>query len=620
MDLFEYQAKDLFAAVRRARARRAASPRRPSEARAIAAEFAAAGSPRVVVKAQVKTGGRGKAGGVKLADRPGRGRRPAAEADPRHGHQGPHRAPGAGRPRPATSRRSTTCRSCSTAPTAPSWRCARCEGGMEIEAARRHSSPDALARVAVDPLAGVDAAKAAEIVAAGRARRRTARPGAPRPGERLWAVFADEDATLVEVNPLVLTADGRVVALDGKVTLDDNAGFRHPDHDGSPTRAPPTRSRRRAKAKHLNYVKLDGEVGIIGNGAGPGHVHARRRRLRRRGVRRRPAGELPGHRRRRLGRGDGQRPGDHPVRPEVRSVFVNVFGGITSCDAVANGIVSALGMLGDRGEQVTTPLVVRLDGNNAEEGRRILDEAGHRAWSSRSTRWTVRRGGPPSSPQPAGRTGSDEMAIFLTGDSRSSSRASPAPRARKHTRADARLRHRRRRRHQPAQGRPDRRPRRRPRSRCSARSPRRWRRPAPTCRWSSCPPAGHQGRGDRGDRRADPAGHRDHRGHPGPRHRRVLGATPSRPGNATRIVGPNCPGLIASPGKSNAGIIPADITGAGPDRAGLQVGHADLPDDVRAARHRLLHRGRHRRRPGHRHHAHRLPRRRSRTTPRPTRS
>jgi succinyl-CoA synthetase beta subunit len=193
--------------------------------------------------------------------------------------------------------------------------------------------------------------------------------------ERLWAVFTDEDATLVEVNPLILTGDGRVVALDGKVTLDDNAAYRQ-DHDrfADPTAADPLEAR--AKAKHLNYVKLEGEVGIIGNGAGlvmstldvvalAGEAFG--------GIR--PANFLD------IGGGASAEVMANGLEivlsdASVRSVLVNVFGGITSCDEVANGIVSALGMLSARGEQVSHPIVVRLDGNNAAEGRRILADAG----------------------------------------------------------------------------------------------------------------------------------------------------------------------------------------------------------------------------------------------------
>jgi succinyl-CoA synthetase beta subunit len=219
----------------------------------------------------------------------------------------------------------------------------------------------------------VDHAKALEIVKAGRIPDEAAE-GAALLAERLWAVFTDEDATLVEVNPMVLTPDGKVLALDGKVTLDDNAGFRQ-EHGRFADASAGDPIEERAKEKHLNYVKLDGEVGIIGNGAGlvmstldvvayAGEPFG--------GVR--PANFLD------IGGGASAEVMANGLEivlsdPSVRSVFVNVFGGITACDAVANGIVSAVALLKERGEEVNRPIVVRLDGNNAAEGRRILQEA-----------------------------------------------------------------------------------------------------------------------------------------------------------------------------------------------------------------------------------------------------
>jgi succinyl-CoA synthetase beta subunit len=246
------------------------------------------------------------------------------------------------------------------------------EGGMEIEqlAVER---PDALARIPIDPIAGVDRAKAAEIAAAGKIPEAVADQAADVI-VKLWETFVAEDATLVEINPLVRDPQDKVVALDGKVTLDDNAGFRHPGHAGLVDERTEDPLEAKAKAKHLNYVKLDGAVGIIGNGAGlvmstldvvayAGERHG--------GVK--PANFLD------IGGGASAEVmaagldvvlGD----PAVKSVFVNVFGGITACDAVASGIVEALKILGDG---ATKPLVVRLDGNNVLEGRRILDEANH---------------------------------------------------------------------------------------------------------------------------------------------------------------------------------------------------------------------------------------------------
>jgi succinyl-CoA synthetase beta subunit len=370
VDLFEYQAKELFAeyGVPIPEGKVAHTP---AEARQIAADFAAQDKPVVVIKAQVKVGGRGKAGGVKLAGGPDEALDKAsqilgmdikghtvnsvlvaADTDIAQEYYLSFLLDRAER---------TFLSMCSV------------EGGVEIEeVARTH--PEALAKIEVDPLAGVKAAKAIQIITAGGLPEE-ARAGAAALAERLWAVFTGEDATLVEVNPLVFTGDGRVVALDAKVTLDDNAAFRHdPGRFADPQVGDPIEAR--ARAKHLNYVKLDGQVGIIGNGAGlvmstldvvayAGEEFG--------GVR--PANFLD------IGGGASAEVMANGLEivlsdPSVRCVFVNVFGGITSCDAVANGIVSAIGMLSAAGEVVSHPIVVRLDGNNAAEGRRILDEAG----------------------------------------------------------------------------------------------------------------------------------------------------------------------------------------------------------------------------------------------------
>ena len=369
MDLFEHQAKELFAEY--------GMPvpvgkvaQTPAEAQAIAAEFAAAGKPRVVVKAQVKVGGRGKAGGVKLVAGPEEAAAAAAAilgmdikghtvrkvlveeaSDIAAEYYLSYLLDRANR---------TFLAICSA------------QGGMDIEQVAR-SSPQAVARVPVSALTGVDSAKAMEIVTAGGLAPE-AREGAAVLAEKLWAMFADEDATLAEINPVILTRDGRVVALDAKVTLDDNAAPRQ-GHDrfADPASADPLEAR--AKASHLNYVKLDGQAGIIGNGAGlvmstldvvayAGESFG--------GVR--PANFLD------IGGGasaEAMADGLDIVLsdPSVRSVLVNVFGGITSCDAVASGIVSAIGLLAERGEAVGRPIVVRLDGNSAAEGRQILTEA-----------------------------------------------------------------------------------------------------------------------------------------------------------------------------------------------------------------------------------------------------
>ncbi len=369
MDLFEYQARDIFE-KHGVPVLGGVVATTPDEARAAAQTLLGDAPGVVVVKAQVKTGGRGKAGGVKLA-------RSADEAAEHaaailgmdiKGHT-VHRVMVAAGAKIASEFYFSL-----LLDRAERRYLAMCsvEGGMEIEqlAVER---PEALAKVAVDPRVGIDQAKADEIVAAAGFDAEVAGKVADVL-RKLWVVYRDEDATLVEVNPLVLTEDGDVVALDGKVSLDANADFRHPEHADLEDAAATDPLEARAKEKDLNYVKLDGEVGIIGNGAGlvmstldvvayAGEKHG--------GVK--PANFLD------IGGGasaEVMAAGLDIILtdPQVKSVFVNVFGGITACDAVANGIVAALEILGD---EASKPLVVRLDGNNVVEGRRILADANH---------------------------------------------------------------------------------------------------------------------------------------------------------------------------------------------------------------------------------------------------
>ncbi|WP_182111956.1 MULTISPECIES: ADP-forming succinate--CoA ligase subunit beta [unclassified Actinotalea] len=366
MDLFEYQARDVFE-KHGVPVLGGVVARTPEEARAAAEQL---GGGTVVVKAQVKTGGRGKAGGVKLAHSPDEAAQRAEEIlglDIK-GHVVRTLMVAQGAQIAEEYYFSVLLDRAERRYLAM----ASVEGGMEIEqlAVER---PEALARVAVDPIVGIDEAKAAEIVAAAGFAADVA-PQVAEVIQKLWTVYAEEDATLVEVNPLVRTKDGAIVALDGKVTLDGNAAFRHPEHAELEDAAAADPLEARAKESDLNYVKLDGEVGIIGNGAGlvmstldvvayAGEGHG--------GVK--PANFLD------IGGGasaEVMAAGLDIILsdPQVKSVFVNVFGGITACDAVANGIVSALEILGDA---ATKPLVVRLDGNNVVEGRRILAEAAH---------------------------------------------------------------------------------------------------------------------------------------------------------------------------------------------------------------------------------------------------
>ncbi|MFZ3472406.1 ADP-forming succinate--CoA ligase subunit beta [Streptomyces sp. 4.24] len=369
MDLFEYQARDLFAkhgvpvlageVIDTPEAAREATERMGGKS---------------VVKAQVKVGGRGKAGGVKLAATPDEAVARATDilGMDIKGH---------------------TVHKVMIAETAPEileeyyvsylldrtnrtfLAMASVAGGMDIEQVAEET-PEKLAKVPVNANEGVTIEKAREIVALAQFPAEVAEQVA-EVLVTLWATFIAEDALLVEVNPLAKVASGAVIALDGKVSLDENAEFRQPGHEEFVDHAAANPLEAAAKAKNLNYVKLDGEVGIIGNGAGlvmstldvvayAGENHG--------GVK--PANFLD------IGGGASAAVMANGLEiilgdPDVKSVFVNVFGGITACDEVANGIVQALQLLEDKGEAVTKPLVVRLDGNNAELGRKILSDANH---------------------------------------------------------------------------------------------------------------------------------------------------------------------------------------------------------------------------------------------------
>lgn len=364
MDLFEYQARDLFEEYG-VPVLRAEVAQTPEEARAAAEKL---GGGTVVVKSQVKVGGRGKAGGVKLAKNPDEAAARAEEilgldikghitkrvmiaegADIAEEYYFSILLDRANR---------TYLAMCSK------------EGGMDIEQLAEER-PEALAKVEVSPLKGIDDATAQKIVDEAGFDPETGAKIVPVL-KSLWKVYKDEDASLVEVNPLVKTGDGKIVALDGKMTLDGNAEFRNDNLAKLEDEDAEDPLERKAKGMGLNYVKLDGEVGIIGNGAGlvmstldvvayAGENHGNVK----------PANFLDiggGASAEVMANGLDVILGDD----QVKSVFVNVFGGITACDAVANGIVKALEILGD---SASKPLVVRLDGNNVEEGRRILEQA-----------------------------------------------------------------------------------------------------------------------------------------------------------------------------------------------------------------------------------------------------
>jgi succinyl-CoA synthetase beta subunit len=368
VDLYEYQAKELFA-KHGVPTQSGIVVTTAEDARDAAERIGAT----VVVKAQVKTGGRGKAGGVKLASTPAEA---AEKAEAILGLDIKGHIVGKVLVTEASDidqeyyvsflldRANRTYLAMASV-----------EGGMEIEqlAVER---PEALAKVPVDALEGVTAAKAAEIAdAAGFAA--DVRDQVIDILQKLWVVFTAEDATLVEVNPLVKDPTGKVLALDGKVTLDENADFRHADHGALVDHSATDPLELAAQQKDLNYVKLDGEVGIIGNGAGlvmstldvvayAGEEFG--------GVK--PANFLD------IGGGASAQVMADGLEiilgdPSVKSVFVNVFGGITACDEVANGIVQAIELIKEHGKAIDKPLVVRLDGNNAELGRRILDDAEH---------------------------------------------------------------------------------------------------------------------------------------------------------------------------------------------------------------------------------------------------
>jgi succinyl-CoA synthetase beta subunit len=365
VDLFEYQARDLFESDQ-IPVLAGAVATTPEQAHAAATKIGG----KVVVKAQVKVGGRGKAGGVKLAENADDAKTKAAAilGMDIKGH---------------------TVNKVMIAQAAPIDSeyylailldranrnflvMASVAGGMEIEEVA-HKTPEKLAKVGINPNVGIDKAKAIEIAKGGQFPADVIDQVA-EVLVKLWQAFIKEDATLMEINPLVKTSDGKVIALDGKVTLDDNSGFRHPEHEVLVDHESTNPLEKLAKEKDLNYVKLDGQVGIIGNGAGlvmstldvvayAGEKY---------GVK--PANFLD------IGGGASAEVMANGLSiilgdSDVRSVFVNVFGGITACDAVANGIVQALDMLGSK---ATKPIVVRLDGNNVELGRKILNDANHR--------------------------------------------------------------------------------------------------------------------------------------------------------------------------------------------------------------------------------------------------
>jgi succinyl-CoA synthetase beta subunit len=365
MDLFEYQARDLFEA-HGIPVLAGAVASTPAEAKSAAASMGG----KVVVKAQVKIGGRGKAGGVKVATDPDD---TFAKAEAILGMDIKGHIVGKVMIAQAAPIKEEYYLAILLDRAAGTFLVmASVAGGMDIEQVA-HETPEKLARVHVNPAKGVDLALAQSIAQQAQFPEAVQEQVA-EVLVKLWACFVAEDATLVEVNPLVQTDDGRIIALDGKVTLDDNAAFRHPDHESLIDHGATNPLEALAKEKDLNYVKLDGQVGIIGNGAGL--VMSTLDVVAYAGERfggMKPANFLD------IGGGASAQVMADGLSiilndRDVKSVFVNVFGGITACDAVANGIIQALEILGSK---ATKPIVVRLDGNNVIEGRRILKEANH---------------------------------------------------------------------------------------------------------------------------------------------------------------------------------------------------------------------------------------------------
>ena len=366
MDLYEYQAKELFA-LHQISTQVGKVATNAEDAKKAAEDF----NKPVVVKAQVKTGGRGKAGGVKLANNPEEAFEKAKNIlglDIK-GHIVKKVLI-----TPAEDIKEEYYVSFLLDRTNRTFLAmASVAGGMDIEEVAA-KTPEKLAKISINPITGVDQIKAKEIAQKADIPTEVLTQVAELI-EKMWKAFIEVDATLIEINPLVRTNDDRIIALDGKVTLDDNALYRHPDFEKFIDTANVDPLETRAKEKDLNYVKLDGSVGIIGNGAGlvmstldvVAYAGEKFGQVK-------PANFLD------IGGGasaqvmaDGL--GIILSDPSVKSVFVNVFGGITACDAVANGIVQALEILKNDSTIKPRPIVVRLDGNNAEEGLRILKSA-----------------------------------------------------------------------------------------------------------------------------------------------------------------------------------------------------------------------------------------------------
>jgi succinyl-CoA synthetase beta subunit len=357
MDLYEYQGKELFRrhGIPVSEGRLATSP---GEARAAAEELGG----EVVVKAQVLAGGRGKAGGIKLAASP-----EDAEARARdilgldiRGHVVR---------KLWIERASEIAREYYVSLTfdrgekRPLYMLTT-EGGVDIEEVVERN-PDAIVRLHVDPLEGFQPWQARRLVYGSGIAEPSEQKQIAAIVARLHACFVDSDAMLCEINPLIVTPEGEVRALDAKVTVDDNALYRHPDIAEMRDLDAYPPEERAARERGVTYVKLDGEVGVLGNGAGLSMSTVDVVTF---------AGGRPANFCDLGGGGHAQGVVDAleviTADPQVRSILFNIFGGITRCDEVARGILQALERMG-----IELPIVVRLDGTNAEEGRRLLREA-----------------------------------------------------------------------------------------------------------------------------------------------------------------------------------------------------------------------------------------------------
>jgi succinyl-CoA synthetase beta subunit len=364
LDLFEYQGKELLRKfdIPVPEGRVASTPDEAAEATTFLGN-------RVVVKAQVSVGGRGKQGGVKLVTSPEEAREAAAAIfeitfTDQEG-RGAEKAKRVLVERAGELKAEYYCSFILDRTSRKYLAIMSSEGGMDIEEVNR-TRPEAIAKVTIDPLLGLSDFHARELVFGGNLDAE-ARKGALSILPKLYRAFVELDASQIEINPLVLTGDDKVMALDAKVILDDSAAFRHPFYEELRAAHEVPEQEKRAKELGLNLIKLEGDIGIIGNGAGL--VMSTLDVVKDAGGS--AANFLD------VGGGANAEVLSNALQiitenQDVKSIFINIFGGITRCDLVAEGIIDALGRL-----DITVPIVVRLDGTNAEQGRKMLADAPH---------------------------------------------------------------------------------------------------------------------------------------------------------------------------------------------------------------------------------------------------